>query len=324
LVLLLTEGDVRRLLTMDQTLEMVEQAFRAQARGEVVLPPKVQMQVAGMKGAVRVLPSAIPELRAVGHKTISGAPGSRNPLETYFTILMFAADDGRLVSMMAGETITQLRTGAASGIATRYLARPGPAVLGILGTGLQGTGQALGIHAVMPLDSIAVFGPSESKAALFAEELSGSLHLDVTPMKTPEQVVEASDIIATATPSRTPIFAADSVKPGTHINAIGSNSPDKCEIDVGVFARSRVVVDHKGQALSEAGDLARAIREKRLDAADVTEIGDVIVGSAKGRTSSDEITLFKSVGVATEDVAVAAAVLKAALEKGLGTEIGLK
>ena len=176
----------------------------------------------------------------------------------------------------------------------------------------------------MPLDSIRVFGPSESKAALFAEELSESLHLDVRSMKTPEEVVEASDIISTATPAKTPIFAADSVRPGTHINAIGSNAPDKCEVDVGVFARSRVVADHKGQALVEAGDLARAVREKRLDSAAVSEIGDIVIGSVKGRTSSDEITLFKSVGVATEDVAVAAAVHRAALEKGLGTEIALK
>jgi alanine dehydrogenase len=324
LVLLLTENDVRRLLTMDSTVKMVEQVFRYQAEGKVILPPRLNVQVPGLTGSLRIMPSAVPDLSAVGHKTISGAPGFRDPLGTYFTILLFDNKDGKLVSIVAGETITQMRTGAASGVATRYLSREDSSVLGLLGVGFQGKGQALGVHSVRKLEAIRVFGPVEKQAALFAQELSESLQVDVKAMGSPEKVVAESDILATATPAKAPIFDGSLIKPGTHINAIGSNTPDKCELDGEAFARSRIVVDHKEQALLEAGDLLKAIRDKKTEAAGLSEIGDIIIGKAKGRESPEEITIFKSVGVASEDIAVASAVYKAALDQGSGTEIRLK
>jgi alanine dehydrogenase len=324
MVLLLTEDDVRRLLTMDHTVKMVEQVFRYQAEGKVILPPKLQMKVPGMTGPLRILPSAIPDLAAVGHKTISGAPGSRDILGTYFTILLFDEKDGRLISILAGDTLTQLRTGAASGVATKYLSRQDSSVLGLFGTGFQGRGQALGVHSVRKLESIRVFGRVEKQATLFAEELAETLHVDAKWVGSAEEVVGAADILATATPARSPIFDGRSIKPGTHINAIGSNMPEKCELDGEAFAKSKIVADQKDQALAEAGDLMKAIRDGKVDAAKISEIGDVIVGKAKGREGPDEVTIFKSVGVASEDIAVASAVYKAALEQGVGTEVRLR
>jgi alanine dehydrogenase len=323
LVLLLDESDVAQTINMEVSIGVTERAFASYAKGETLMPKRLHVAVEGMKGGLRVMPAALLGGRGVGLKTITGAPGARDPNSTYFLVVLFDPFDGRLLSIMGADVITRLRTGAASAIATKYLARKDSKSVGVYGAGIQARAQLEAMTNVRGITEAKAYDVSKERLLAFCKEMSDSLDISVEPVSDPS-LAASTDIIVTATTSDKPFLMDEWVGPGTHINAMGANSPAKRELDLALMKRSRIFVDFKEQALAEAGDLGEALRSGGLVESQIeAELGDLVLGRKVGRNTDHEITLFKSVGVAIEDVALAREIYERALKKGLGKEITL-
>jgi ornithine cyclodeaminase/alanine dehydrogenase len=323
LVLLLDEGDVAQTIDMEVSIRVTEAAFASYAKGETLMPKRLHIAVEGMKGGLRVMPAALLGGRAVGLKTISGLPGARDPSSTYFLVVLFDPYDGRLLSIMGADVITRFRTGAASAIATKYLARKDSKSVGVYGAGVQARAQLEAMTYVRGITEAKVYDVSEERLLAFCKEMSESLDMSVEPVSDPS-LAASTDIVVTATTSDKPFLMDEWVRPGTHINAMGANSPAKRELDLALMKRSRIFVDFREQALVEAGDLGEALRSGGLVESQIeAELGDLVLGRKVGRNTDREVTLFKSVGVAIEDVALAREIYDRALKKGLGREVSL-
>jgi alanine dehydrogenase len=259
-----------------------------------------------------------------GLKTLTGYPGRRLAGETYFAILLFGCDTGALRAIMAANTLTGIRTGAATGVAAKYLSRPNSQVLGIIGAGVQGRFQVAALKEVRPLKEVRVFDIDSVKAEAFAREVELDLQLAARAVGHPRDAVTGSDLVVTATAAKSPVFDGRWLDEGAHVSGIGSNAPNKKELDNTVFQRSRIVVDFRDQALQEAGDLQEALRTESIQQGAIyAELGEVITGQKPGRQNDLEITLFKSVGMAIEDIAMASFVYQQALAAGVGSELDL-
>jgi ornithine cyclodeaminase/alanine dehydrogenase-like protein (mu-crystallin family) len=240
---------------------------------------------------------------------------------SHFHIALY---DGRgtLLSLMHADYLGQVRTGAASGVATKLMCRADAQTVGIFGSGKQARTQLLAVARVRPIKHVAVFSPNEARRQAFAEEMTKLCGVPVAPVAQPELAARDRDIVITATTSREPVLKGAWLSPGTHVNAIGSNYIGKAEIDVDVVRRSAtIVVDNKAQARMEAGDFTAALEAGALQWQDVLELPYLVVGRFKGREQPEHITLFKSIGIAIEDVAVAGRVHELAKQAGLGREI---
>ncbi len=237
---------------------------------------------------------------------------------------MWPATTGAPAAVMDGTYLTALRTGAASGAATDLLARQDARRAAIFGAGVQGRTQLEAICVVRPIREAWVYDVSPERAVAFAIEMSHRLSLPVEAASTPAEAVSKADIICTATTSTSPVFDDADVRPGTHINAVGAYTPEMQEIPAETVLRARVVIDHRESSMAEAGDLLIPMRQGRMAEDHIhAELGEIAAGLKPGRASAEEITLFKSVGVAVQDAAAAGAVLAAAQEMGLGTEVAL-
>jgi ornithine cyclodeaminase/alanine dehydrogenase len=220
---------------------------------------------------------------------------------------------------MQADYLGQMRTGAASGIATRLMARPDAAEVGVFGSGKQARTQLLAVCAVRRVRRASVYSPNEERRAAFAREMSERCQVEVVPVSRPEQAAEGKDVIVTATTSREPVLHGQWVAQGAHVNAVGSNFLGKAEIDVALVRRcADVVVDSKDQARLEAGDFSQAFEDGSLHWSNVRELGQVLVGRFPVRKHGEDVTLFKSLGIAVEDVAVAARVYARAQAEGVG------
>jgi ornithine cyclodeaminase/alanine dehydrogenase len=225
---------------------------------------------------------------------------------------------------MNGTYITAVRTGAASGVATRILARPDASTAGIIGAGVQAKTQLEAVAAVRPIREARVFDVIPEAADRYAAEMSEKLGIRVTRADTAEAAVRDMDVVCAASTSKTPVVLGAWLNPGAHINGVGSHSVDARELDTEAIVRSKVVVDTTDAALAEAGDLITPIQEGAITADHIhAELGDMITGKKPGRTSDQEITLFKSQGIAIQDVATAQLVYQKAKERGIGTEVNL-
>ncbi|MBI3457024.1 MAG: ornithine cyclodeaminase family protein [Candidatus Rokubacteria bacterium] len=317
MALLLTEADVTRLLPMAIALEAVEEGFRWQGEGMLTNRPRVRLPVPG--GLLHVMPAALPEAGVMGLKAYATVRGG-----TRFVVLLFSAASGALLAVLEADRLGQMRTGAASGVATKYLARPDADRVGCYGTGWQARSQLQAICAVRTVREARVYGRDAERRARFAREMSAELGLKVTPMEQPESVAADASILVTITTSRTPVLEGRWIASGAHINAAGSNALQRAELDVEAVRRaSLVVTDSLEQARLECGDLVEPIEQGVLRWDAVYELGDVVSGKRPGRRSPEEVTLFESQGVAMEDLAVAARVLARAREQGIGQEIPL-
>jgi ornithine cyclodeaminase/alanine dehydrogenase-like protein (mu-crystallin family) len=311
-VLLLTEEDVRRLLTMDMALEAVEQGLRRLALDEAVNVPRARAQTD--HAMLHTMSAAAKSLGVMGAKIYST---SRRGAQ--FILPLFDGKTGALLSLMQADYLGQVRTGAASGVATRYLAREDAAEVGLFGAGKQARTQAQAVCRVRRVRRIQVYSRSEENRRRFAAEMSEQCQTEVVPVARPEMAAENKDIVVTATNSREPVLNGNWLAQGTHLNAIGSNFLGKAELDAATFRRvADVVVDSKDQARLEAGDFQQAFEDGSLHWSDVRELGQVIVGRYRGREHQQDITLFKSLGIAVEDVAVAARVYARAQAEGVG------
>jgi ornithine cyclodeaminase/alanine dehydrogenase-like protein (mu-crystallin family) len=312
-VLLLTEDDVRRLLTMDMALEAVELGLRKVALDEAQNVPRARSQTD--HGMLHTMSASAKTLGVMGSKVY--ATSRKGPAQ--FHVSLFDGKTGALLSLMQADYLGQVRTGAASGVATRFMARPDAAEVGIFGSGKQARTQLEAICKVRQVRRVHVFSRSAENRNRFADEMTALCHTEVLPTSRPEEAAEDKDIVITATNSREPVLSGQWLAAGTHVNAIGSNFLGKAELDANAVRRCQVVaVDSKDQARLEAGDFQQLLDDGSLRWADIREIGQIIIGRYPGRRHENDVTLFKSLGIAIEDVAVAARVYARAVEEKVG------
>ncbi len=315
MALLLTEADVTALLPMPLALEAVEEVFRWQGDGRLENRPRVRLRVPA--GLLHVMPAALPEAHVMGLKAYATVRG-----QAKFVVLLFSAESATLLAVIEADKLGQMRTGAASGVATRYLARADADRVGCYGTGWQARSQLEAVCAVRKVREVRVYGRDPARRARFAEEMSGLLGVRVTPVEEPAAAARDASILVTVTSSRTPVLEGRWIAPGAHVNAAGSNALQRAELDVEAVRRAALVVtDSLEQARLECGDLVAPIEQGVLRWEDVHELGEVVAGRRSGRRSPDDVTLFESQGVAMEDVAVAARLVARARERQVGREI---
>jgi ornithine cyclodeaminase/alanine dehydrogenase-like protein (mu-crystallin family) len=322
----LSGEDVRRALPMAEAVEAMKRAFAALARGEAEMPPRTHLEVPRCQGNVLFMPCYLPGEGRLGVKVVSlfdANPGRGLP-RIQAVVVVLDGTDGSPQAVIEGASLTALRTGAASGAATDLLARPDAATAAVFGAGVQGRTQLEALAAVRPIRRAWVFDADPDRAEAFAREMSETLGLVVAAARTPAEALRGADVVCTATTAKTPVFADGDLPPGAHLNAVGAYQPSAHEIPVETVERARVVVDHRASALAEAGDLLIPIQRGRFAAERIhAELGEIVLGLKAGRASDAEVTLFKSVGLAIQDLAAAAAVLDGARRLGLGTEVEL-
>jgi alanine dehydrogenase len=311
-VLLLNEDDVRQILSMDMALEAVENGLRKLALDEGQNVPRARTQTD--HAMQHVMSASAKTLGYMGYKAYTT---SRKGAQ--FHVGLFDGKTGTLLALIQADYLGQVRTGAASAVATRLMARPDATGIGLFGSGKQARTQLEAICKVRKIRQISVFSPNEERRRDFAAAMSEVCRTEVVPVSRPEQAVEDKDIVITATTSREPVLNGQWIAEGTHINAIGSNFLGKAELDTVAVRRSKtVVVDSKDQARIEAGDFAQALENGSIHWSDIHELAQVIVGRYPGRAHAQDVTLFKSLGIALEDVAVAGCVYDKAIKQGVG------
>ncbi len=310
MILHLSEEDVRGLLTMDDCIEIMDELFRQEAAGRVEHKPTVELRLP--RGAYRLKAGGTYWLNSYGFKGYVGGPGRR-------FVFLFDLQDG-LQAILDSILLTQMRTGAVSALATKYMARPDAHALGIIGTGKEARTQLDAISRVCEFTQVKVFSRSADNRNKFAAEMTERLGLKVEPVENGEICVREVDIAVTITNANEPVLLGSWLAPGTHINAVGATTPYRRELDPEAVSRaSTVVVEHMAQAMEEAGDLMYAESQGKLRWPLVRELKDVVCGALPGRVNDADITLFDSIGVGSEDVAIADFVLRKAREASIGT-----
>ncbi len=327
-VRVLNGDEVARLLTMPECIRVMRDALAALARGEALVPLRTVMRVPGVGGFLGLMPGYISPHEgregALGMKAVSVFPGNATRgIDTHQgAVLLFEADTGRLSALMDGAAITAIRTAAVSGVATDLLARRDAGELAILGAGVQARTHLEAIAAVRPLRRVRIWSRNPEHAAALASELRPRFKFPIEAAASAEAAVRGADIVATVTASPEPILQRGWLKEGAHINAVGSSIPTTREIDTATMAAARLFVDRRESALAEAGDLLIPMREGAVTGDHIqAELGEVIIGKNPGRRSPGELTLFKSLGLAVEDVASAAYIADRARETGAGQTV---
>jgi alanine dehydrogenase len=312
--LILTETEVDDLLDMPSTLEAVESVLRARAEGRAT--NRARRRVALPKSGLNFMAAGAPEIGALGLKAYSVArTGAR------FYTMLFDPEGGELLSIMQSDKLGQMRTGAASGVATKYLAREDANTLGLYGAGWQAESQLEAIAAVRDLERVIVYSRREESRKLFAEKMGERLGMEIETTHAADEPA-AQDIVVTATSSREPVLLGEWLRPGAHVNAAGSNFLFKSEIDREVVRRaSFVCVDSREELGLEAGDLVQPLETGLILPEAVYELGHVIAGQVEGRRGPEEITIFASQGLALEDIAAARVVYDRAVERDVGRDI---
>ncbi len=315
MALVIREPDVKSLITMADVLPWVEETTRSYGLGRARNVPRQRVRFP--KGWLHVLPAGDQDLGVLGLKCYTSfKEGNR------FLVTLYSAENGQLLALVEANYLGMLRTGAMSGVATRYMARPDAEVMAIIGTGWQARGQVLGVAASRPLKQIRVYGIEKQQP--FAEEMARLTGVPTVVDGTAEDAVKNALIVSTATVSTDPVFKREAVQPGTHINAIGSNALHRKELEEKLVGRANlVVVDSRAQARQESGDLLGPVERGWMEWDNLPELSDVILGRVAGRQQDSDITIFESHGLGLQDVAVAAHVYQRAREAGVGEEVRL-
>ena len=315
-MLLLNEQEVRDLLPMDECVDVLDAAFAEWAAGSVSNMPRYRLPL--MRGAQQVMAGMSRDSGATGLKTyVSGTRGSSR-----MVVLLFSAEDGSPLAMLAANALGQIRTGAASGVATRHMARPDAGTVAIVGTGSQAATQLGAVVAVRPIELALVYSRTPERREAFAQRMSTELGIAVRSTESAHEAVSQASVVCAITNSREPVFDGDSLAPGTHVNAAGSNHWMRREIDETTIRRSDiVVVDDLEDAKIECGELIWAAERRAFRWENAVELRDVVSGRVAGRPSPEAITLFESQGLAMEDVTVGMHVYHKALDGGIGREV---
>ena len=328
-MLILNREQVASLLSVDRLVDALAPAMAGLSSGSASQPPRTGAQVSERDGVLAVMPVYLSASKALAVKLVSIFPqNAQRQIPTHQAIIaVFDADTGSPLAIMDGELITALRTAAGSALATKLLARPDAAVLAILGTGVQAKAHAQIVPRVRPIKEVRIAGRDQDKAISLANELSAELRIPVHGTGSYVDAVIGADVVCTTTNSPAPVLLGRWLEPGVHVNSVGLNFHGR-ELDDEAILKSLVVVESRQAALAPsptgANDLTWPVRDGVITEDHVkAEIGELVLGTHKGRTSAEEITLYKSVGVATQDAVAAQLVLTAALERGLGLEVSL-
>lgn len=317
----LSSDEIRAVVGMPDAIDAVAAAYRALSGGRAQAPTRLGLNPPG--GVALFMPAYLADTGALGAKIVSVFQENpdRGMPSVHGIVLMVDPETGAPMALMDGTYLTALRTGAGSGVATDILAREDARVLTVFGAGAQARTQIEAVRVVRPIEEIRIVSRGGSTAKRLAAELQG---VETRALDDPEEAVRGADLICCATTSSVPVFPASAVKAGVHVNGIGSFKPDMQEIGADLLLRARVFVDAREAALAEAGDLIIPI-EAGIFGEDhiVAEIGEVLAGDAPGRTSADEITCFKSVGTAVQDMAVGLLAVRQAEKRGLGSLVDL-
>ncbi|HYB74762.1 MAG TPA: ornithine cyclodeaminase family protein [Candidatus Sulfotelmatobacter sp.] len=315
MALLLREHEVERLLDMPTALEAVEEVLRQHGMGQASNQPRRRIFVPN--GTLHVMSGGMPGWGMMGLKAYAAVKG-----KVRFVVLLFSTETGELLALIEADRLGQIRTGAASGVATKYLARADAGVVGIFGTGWQAQTQLQAVCAVRTIREVRVYGRDVERRTRFGADMEKRLGCAVRPVGSPDQAVKGSDVIITITSSKEPVFDGRLLERGQHLNVAGSNTTQKREVDDEAVRRAdRIVVDQIEDAQIESGDLVGPVQRGITAWERMDELGAVVCGKAPGRARPDEITLFKSNGLAIEDVAAACKVLERAKAQGIGTQV---
>ncbi len=311
---------------MGECIPLMEAALASLSRGEVVLPLRPVMRIPGTHDVFAMMPAYSAALPVFGVKMITVFPGNHGTaLDSHQgAVLLFDAKTGTLAGMLDASSITAVRTAAVSAVATNLLARKDASSLALIGSGVQARTHLEAIALVRPLTAVRVFSLDWKHAKAFAAWAGASLEIAVEVCDSPEYAVSDADIVCTVTSSRNPVLFGDWLQPGMHVNAVGASQPDARELDSNAVARARLFADRRESLVHESADYLVPMREGRISEQHVVaELGEILTGTARGRESAEEITLFKSLGLAVEDLAAAAHVLAKAERDHMGTEVAL-
>ena len=325
MALLLDRQTIQGLLDMDKMIGILEQAFGELASGSAVMPQRTAVADPSVNGWYAFMPAQLKNMGALGVKSVTvykDNPSMHGLPATLATIVLMDSRTGQTLAVMDGGYITAMRTGAVTGLATKYLARDDASIAGVMGSGVQARTQLWGMASGADIDKALIFSldPPEAQRT-FADDAAEMLGIPVEVAQSGEDLVRGVDVLSLATTATTPIIDADWVQPGLHINGIGSHAVGVREIDTKTMVRSKLVCDNVDACLAEAGDVQIPIEEGAMTAADIYgEIGELITGTKPGRESDEEVTIFKSVGLSIQDISAAHYVYQRALEEGVGME----
>ena len=318
MTLIIREHEVARLLTMQDTLDAVEASFRSQGEGASVNRPRRRFHIPG-RGSMQLMSGLCCYRDAMGLKVYTSyRTGTR------FMVLLFSSETGDLLSIVQADHLGRMRTGAASGVAAKYLAKEGASAVGMIGSGGQAATQLEAVCAVRNIKSARVYSRRPGPLGSFCNRMSQKLGIDVSPAPSPAEAVTGADVIITITNSRAPVVMGEWIAEGAHVNAAGSNSLARRELDNDAIRKSDLItVDSREQAQLECGDLLVAAERGVISWETVTELGDVVSGKNLGRTSDTQVTLFESQGLAIQDVATAMKLYELARDQNLGQQIDI-
>jgi ornithine cyclodeaminase/alanine dehydrogenase-like protein (mu-crystallin family) len=316
-ILYINESEVRSLVSMADAVACLDAAFSTWGEGDAVNMPRRRLPLPGGK-QLNYMAATVPAADGFGYKAYFSNAAGRSQL-----VMLYSISEGRLAAMIEAGTLGRLRTGAASGIATRYLAREDSEVVGVIGSGTHARTQLEAMAAVRPIKSALVYSRSAERREAYAREMSEQLGIDVAAVASGAEAVGGADIVVTATkPGMNPVLLGDWIAPGTHINAMGANAANQRELDDDLLLKSDlVVVDDIAQSMIEATELMALTGSGKIDWADVRELGDIVQGRAPGRSAADDITLFNSLGMAFEDIAFGRMIYERALAGGVGKQL---
>jgi ornithine cyclodeaminase len=326
-ILILDSRQIRELLPMRDCIELMADALSGLARGEVFQPLRTIIRPTEARGLLGLMPAyRTGEHGAFGMKAICVFPG--NPAigkdAHQGAVMLFSRETGEFMALMNASEITAIRTAAVSAVATRLLAREDAHQLAIIGAGVQARTHLVALDVVRSIKQARIACRNIEHAHELVREMQPRFSFPIEAVKSNEEAVRGADLIVTATSSQEPVINKDWISPGAHVNAIGTHSPNSREIDSATMAAARIFVDRRESALNESGDYLLAAKEGLVDADSIiAEIGELLIGTKPGRASADEITLFKSLGLAIEDVACAEYHYKKALSENRGTSVNL-
>lgn len=318
MVLFLNEDHVKELITMPLALEQVERALKDRALGRAVDMPRARIQTAA--GIQHVLQACAPELGYIGFKYYFSPVGKRGA--TY--VHLISMESGKLEAIVEAVWLGMTRTGAASGVASKYLANPGASVLAQIGAGFQGMGQLEAVVRALNIREARIYARTREKLEAWCKKMGDKLGIPVMPAASGPEAIQGAHVVNIMTKSATPVIDGDWLQPGQHVNAAGSNALSRREIDAKTIARCKLItVDSRGTARNECGDLIAAVETGRLSWDTLPEIGEVLVGKAAGRATKDDITLYESHGMGIQDLYTAAKLVELARSRKLGTALSM-
>jgi ornithine cyclodeaminase len=323
---LLTEEHVKSLLPMADLITAMESAVARFSAGEVLQPVRTVLPVGSAHAFFGLMPAYIEQPSSLGAKlvTVFNANHAKGLPSHLATIVLLDPDTGSLIALMDGRYITEARTAAVSAVSARHLATPDASILAIIGTGVQARSHLEAYSEVRTLHEVRVWSPNTRSRERFVHDMSGHTSARLLATETAERAVDGADLIVLATSAASPVIEDDWVAPGAHVVSVGACRPDQREMSPALVSRARLFVDSRAAALVESGDIVMGMREQRFAADHVAgELGEIVLGRVHGRNADDQITVFKSLGMAVEDVVTADLVFRRAVETGAGTELTL-